>query len=152
MKFYQNLIFFAFVPISNGFTQSKSDWDTLYSKANSAEIKRESMVFQPNELDISSGIESYLDSVAQINHKSNRISGFRILLYSGNERDEATKTREKAYRIFHNADLYTNYQAPTFKVRLGNYYQRLDAFIALKKLEPLFPHAVIVQEIVNLKP
>ena len=94
----------------------------------------------------------YLDSIALKDLKANRITGYRILLYSGNERETATKARELAYRIFQKANIYTTFQSPTFKVRLGDYYQKLDAYLDLKKLEQAFPQAVIVQEIVNLKP
>jgi len=115
-------------------------------------VKISKPVYSGSNFDVTEQLDQYLDSLASRDLKSNRIAGYRILLYSGNERDEATKAREQAYRVFQKADLYTKYQAPTFKVSLGDFYERLDAYIALKKLEVVFPQAVVIQEIVNLKP
>lgn len=81
----------------------------------------------------------------------NKIRGFRILLYSGNDRELATKAKAQGYKVFPKADVYTQYNVPTFKVRLGDYYQKLEAYKALGKLKPYFPAAVIVEEVVNLK-
>lgn len=100
---------------------------------------------------IENQLNALLDSQALVNLKATRIAGYRILLYTGNSRDEANKAKEKAYRIFGNSDVYTSYQQPTFKVRLGDYYDKLEAFFALKKLENAFPKSVIVQELVNLQ-
>ena len=57
-----------------------------------------------------------------------------------------------AYRLIKKTDVYTTYKSPTFTVRMGDFYQKSDAFMVLKKLESGFPNAVIVSEIVNLKP
>jgi len=127
-------------------------WDSLYATERKETMKVPKPEFSGSIFEITEQLDQYLDSLAIRDLKSSRISGYRILLYSGNERDEATKAREQAYRVFQKADLYTKYQAPTFKVSLGDFYERLDAYIALKKLETVFPQAVVVQEIVNLKP
>lgn len=132
--------------------QTVQIWDSLYSAENAEIVKIVKPVYGGSTLEVTEKLDQYLDSLASRDLKSNRIAGYRILLYSGNERDEATKAREQAYRVFQKADLYTKYQAPTFKVSLGDFYERLDAYIALKKLEAAFPQAVMVQEIVNLKP
>jgi hypothetical protein len=132
--------------------QTKQDWDLLYMNSSTELQPAKIEVFEQTGLEVTAAIDQHLDSVAKVQLKSNRISGFRILLYSGNEREESARARENAYRIFYKADLYTSYQAPTFKVKLGDYYQWIDAFLDLKKLESVFPQAVIVQEIVNLKP
>lgn len=134
------------------FAQTNQIWDSLYAVENAETLKVPKPVYSGSNFEVTEQLDQYLDSLAIRDLKSNRIAGYRILLYSGNERDEATKARENAYRVFQKADLYTKYQAPTFKVSLGDFYERLDAFIALKKLEAVFPQAVVVQEIVNLKP
>lgn len=96
-------------------------------------------------------IELWLDSLAENSRKARLIHGFRILLFSGNTREEATKAKELAYKNFPNLDVYTTYSNPTFKVKLGDFYMKLDAYLVLKKLQTVFPNAVLVEEIVNLK-
>jgi hypothetical protein len=144
--------FFILVVCVPSFAQTYLPWDSLYATSSGVTVNEMMVPYSGTSAEITNDLELYLDSLAARDLKSTRISGYRILLYSGNERDEATLAREHAYRVFQKADLYTKYQAPTFKVSLGDFYQRLDAFIALKKLEVAFPQAVVVQEIVNLKP
>lgn len=96
-------------------------------------------------------LDALLDSVANERRKANLINGFRILLYSGNDREKASKAKEMAYRLIRNSNVYTSYQSPTFKVKLGDYYQKIDAYLALKKIVSVFPKAVIIQEVVKLK-
>ncbi len=103
-------------------------------------------------LDQTDQVNKLLDSLAIKNLEASRIQGFRILIYSGNERDEAIKAKENAYVLFPKADVYMTYQVPSFKVRFGDFYSRLDAWTTLLKLQAQFPQAVITNEIVNIKP
>ena len=152
LKKYVFLFAFWFCSAFPILAQTNLIWDSLYAVENAESVKISKPVYSGSNFDVTEQLDQYLDSLASRDLKSNRIAGYRILLYSGNERDEATKAREQAYRVFQKADLYTKYQAPTFKVSLGDFYERLDAYIALKKLEGVFPQAVVIQEIVNLKP
>ena len=102
--------------------------------------------------DLTMKVSAMLDSITAENFKASRIQGFRILLYSGNEREAAVRAKETAYGIFPKADVYMAYSAPTFKVRLGDFYSRLDAWQQLLKLRSQFPQAVITNEIVTVKP
>jgi hypothetical protein len=103
-------------------------------------------------LDQTDQVNKLLDSLAIKNLEASRIQGFRILIYSGNEREEAIKAKENAYVLFPKADVYMTYQVPSFKVRFGDFYSRLDAWTTLLKLQAQFPQAVITNEIVNIKP
>jgi hypothetical protein len=103
-------------------------------------------------LDQTDRVNAMLDSAAIKNLEASRIQGFRILIYSGNDRDEAIKAKENAYLLFPKADVYMTYQVPSFKVRFGDFYSRLDAWTTLLKLKAQFPQAVITNEIVNIKP
>lgn len=127
-------------------------WQQLRADETSPKPVTESKSeFTSNQYCIENQLNALLDSQAVVNLKATRISGFRILLYTGNSREEAGKAKEKAYRIFGNSDVYTSYQQPTFKVRLGDFYDKMEAFFALKKLENAFPKSAIVPELVNLQ-
>jgi len=103
-------------------------------------------------LDQTDQVNKLLDSLAIKNLEATRIQGFRILIYSGNEHEEAIKAKKNAYVLFPKADVYMTYQVPSFKVRFGDFYSRLDAWTTLLKLQAQFPQAVITNEIVNIKP
>ena len=102
--------------------------------------------------DITLSMQARLDSMAAANFEANRIQGYRILLYTGNDRNLANLAKENAYQLFPKGDVYLSYQAPTFKVRFGNFYSRLEAWQNLLKFRNLFPNAVITNEIVIIKP
>jgi len=103
-------------------------------------------------LDKTLKVQAMLDSMTAANFEASRIQGYRILLYSGNSRDEAGRAKEMVYKLFPKADVYMAYSAPTFKVRFGDFYSRLDAWQHLLKLRAQFPQAVITNEIVIIKP
>jgi hypothetical protein len=132
--------------------QGVSVWDSIWS-AEPEKIKTENsrLAFRPSSYCIEDELNKVLDSLAELKRNAPLIPGFRILLYSGNDREQATKARENAYRVLPRADVYTLYQAPTFKVKLGDYFQKIEAYRELRKLRYAFPYAVIIQEIVNIK-
>lgn len=103
-------------------------------------------------LEVSLQVQARLDSQSARNFEATHYNGFRILLYSGNDREKAGRAKENAYQLFPKGDVYTNYNAPTFKVRFGNYYSRLEAWTALLALRTAFPQAVITKELVLVKP
>lgn len=132
--------------------QEANFWDDLRKESKNNPIPELlEKDFVENSNCIEARLEVVLDSMATISRNAKRIQGYRVLIYSGNSRDEASKAKEHAYKILPNIDLYTSYLSPTFKVKLGDFYQRLDAFLTLKKLATVFPSAVIVEEVVKLK-
>lgn len=133
--------------------QSAEDWSLLYPtrSADTGQMPVENP-YQASPEEITSRVDAFVDSVSLVDLKSNRIQGYRILIYSGNDREASNRSRESAYRVFSNADLYTVYKSPTFKVSLGNFHNRLEAYFAWKKLLGSLPGAVIVPEVVFLKP
>jgi hypothetical protein len=133
------------------FAQTAAFWDSL--RNDTVPNENEKVInFTPSADCVNKQLDHFLDSIADVKRKSPRIEGFRILLYSGNDREKASKAKEIAYRLIKKSDVYTSYQAPTFKVRLGDFYQKAEAFLALGKLKSGFPNAVIIPEIVNIKP
>jgi hypothetical protein len=114
--------------------------------------KAQNLPYRDCNAEITHLVHSRLDSMASKNFTASRISGYRILLYSGNDRSEAGKAKEKAYILYPKGDVYTTYSAPTFKVRFGNFYSRLEAWQLLKKIQVHFPQAVITPEVVLVKP
>jgi hypothetical protein len=144
------LLIFFWVVSENASAQTRSFWDSVRT-----ENQKEEPIEKGNpEITgyINAALDKKLDSLADIKRKATRIDGFRIQLYSGNDRQKAIKAKEMAYRLIKKTDVYTTYKSPTFTVRMGDFYQKSDAFMVLKKLESGFPNAVIVSEIVNLKP
>lgn len=154
MKFVSNWLFqgIAVLVATSVTARGQSIWHQL-RHGNKADSLPPIAIqeFKPGPYCVETQLNRLLDSIAGQNLKATRIQGFRILLYSGNQRTDATKAKENAYRMLPNSNVYTTYQQPTFKVKLGDFYEKREAFLLLGKLEATFPNAVIIEELVSLK-
>ena len=127
-------------------------WFSLFFGLLAQAGAAQSAAYRECSEDITLSMQARLDSMAAANFEANRIQGYRILLYTGNDRNLANLAKENAYQLFPKGDVYLSYQSPTFKVRFGNFYSRLEAWQNLLKFRNLFPNAVITNEIVIIKP
>ncbi len=73
--------------------------------------------------------------------------GYKIQIFSGKSRWEANKVRSKLINDYENkVSAEVVYQAPNFKVRVGNHRNRLSATQQLLELKPDHPGAFIVKD------
>lgn len=96
---------------------------------------------------------------AEINKHSlttgpHRVSGFRIQAANTQNRDEANAVKAELLRRFPDQKSYLLYQAPNFKVRIGNFLTQKDAFQLRKMLSALYPGKgiYIIPDIVDYTP
>ena len=79
--------------------------------------------------------------------------GFRLMIISTNNRDEAMAAKAKIYTYFPELKAYLWYQSPYFKVKAGNFKDRKDAEAFQKRLNTYFPKGVfIMKDIIEVKP
>lgn len=95
---------------------------------------------------ITEKINGLIDTIAQYNGQVRKLSGYRIIIYAGINREEANKAKEKVYKKFSDADVYTSYQQPTFKVKVGDFFTRLEAQKMYNQLRSIFPNVVVVED------
>ena len=94
---------------------------------------------------------------ATINEVTSRDSrktdkGFRLLIISTNNRDEAFAAKTKVLTDFPDLKAYMWYQSPYFRVKAGNFKDRKDAESYQKKLNRYFPKGVfIMKDIIEVK-
>jgi hypothetical protein len=74
------------------------------------------------------------------------IPGYRIHVISNRDRDEVNKLKAKIYSEFPDMKPFMSYHAPNFKLRVGNYFYKIDAFRDLQKISASFPGTFIVNE------
>lgn len=92
------------------------------------------------------------DSITQSNKKLRYKEGFRIVVYSGTDKEQANLAKEKVYKIIPNADIYTQFRQPIYRVKVGDYSDRLEAYrVKEKVLGKAFPNAIVIAETVNIK-
>ena len=100
------------------------------------------------------GDNIYLDSLIDKNIAKNNInrtiSGFRIQLFSGNERINANNIKTKFLRLFPEQTAYLSYQQPYFKIRVGDFRSKLEAKLFYNKIKDEFSESIIIQDKINL--
>jgi len=95
---------------------------------------------------------------AQINEVTSREGrrtdkGFRLMIISTNNRDEAIAAKTKVYTYFPELKAYLWHQSPYYKVKAGNFKDRKDAEAYQRRLNTYFPKGVfIMPDIIEVKP
>lgn len=94
-------------------------------------------------------LDKILDSLAVINHMV-PFRGYRIVLYTGPDRQKAVITKGKAIKLLGpETEIYFSYNQPYFRVKAGNYYDRRSAFPTFNRIKRTFPTALLVPETIN---
>lgn len=103
-------------------------------------------------------IDLLINKQAQINEETSRDSrktakGYRLMIISTNNRDEAISAKAKVYTYFPELKAYLWHQSPYYKVKAGNFKDRKEAEAYQKKLNVYFSNGVfIMNDIVEVKP
>lgn len=94
---------------------------------------------------------------AQINEVTSRDSrktakGFRLMIISTNNRDEAIAAKTTIYTYFPELQPYLWHQSPYYKVKAGNFRDRKEAEAYQKRLAVYFPKGVFVMnDVIEVK-
>ena len=103
-------------------------------------------------------IDLLVSKQAQINEETSRdarktAKGYRLMIISTNNRDEAISAKTKVYTYFPELKAYLWHQSPYYKVKAGNFKDRKEAEAYQKKLNVYFSNGVfIMNDIVEVKP
>ncbi|MDY5968875.1 MAG: hypothetical protein SPJ13_02510 [Bacteroidales bacterium] len=100
---------------------------------------------QVNEL-----VQKHID----FNEQVKTIPGFRIQIASlsgSNSRNEAFRKKDAFKATFPEVEAYVIFNEPNFKVVVGDFITRLDAFLFLQKSKDLFPGTIVKDEVYPLR-
>ena len=94
-------------------------------------------------------IDLLVQKQIQINEETTRDArriskGYRLLVVNTNKREEAVDAKTKVYTYFPDLKSYLIYQAPYFKLKVGNFKEKRDAEDYQKKLLKYFPKGVFI--------
>lgn len=76
--------------------------------------------------------------------------GFRVQIYSGNDRNVATQRKIDFLRRFPGIRTYMTYVAPTFRVKVGDYKDRKSAQLMYQQVSKLYNPCMIVNDIIEI--
>lgn len=94
---------------------------------------------------INKEMSTILDSIIVYNRDKSYFT-YTVQVYIGRSREEANQAREKVYRVLPEEKPELAYKQPSYKVKVGKYYDRVEAYKTLTKLRGTFPGAGMVRE------
>jgi hypothetical protein len=104
-------------------------------------------------------LDHLVNKQIEINEVSTRdsrrfVPGFRILAVSSNDRNKVIEAKSAIYRKFPELTSYMMYQSPFFRLKVGNFRDRLDAEEYLSGIQELFPgnKAYVVPDRIEVRP
>lgn len=94
-------------------------------------------------------MDTLMSALYEFNKTVKSVQGYRISVYSGSDRQEAQKIENNIERnLQERAEM--SYDKPNFRVRVGSFIQRLEAYKTYKKLHKVYPNAIIVLDKINI--
>lgn len=83
----------------------------------------------------------------------NPAAGYRVLIFSqggNNSKDAALAEKERFEEAFPESKVYVSFEEPYFKVKAGNFIDRMQADFFLREIKILYPYAFIVKDALNV--
>ncbi len=81
---------------------------------------------------------------AALLNRNTRMEGFRVLVLSTKNREEAFKMKAELMQQFPTHKSYTIFQSPNFRIKIGNFVSREDAEILKKALSKSYKQNMYV--------
>lgn len=84
-----------------------------------------------------------------------QMPGYRIQIYLGTDRNQANKVKAEFLQMYPDQPAYLDYQAPNFRIRVGDFRDKLEAQKLFHELKDVFDGVLIVPDKINfpqLKP
>lgn len=104
------------------------------------------------QYDIEPAIENIQNDYIRTWNKVEEMNGYRIQIAAvTGTNSKSTAENEKATFQMHFPEMeaYISYMEPYFRIRIGNFLTRLDAYRFLQEIIPIYPNAYIVPDKIN---
>lgn len=96
-------------------------------------------------VDADSRVKVVVDKQIEVNSKTKE-TGYRVQIYFGADKVAANSMKAKFLANYaDDAHAYEVYDVPNFKIRVGDFRTRLEAYAFLKEIKTEFPSAFIVE-------
>jgi hypothetical protein len=118
------------------------------------------LVFGQNNIELNPNIvihkEAKLDTLIQIQQsfleKNQKLDGWRVqIFFEGGNKSYQLALNKKSSFIANYSEIpvYLTFNAPYYKVRVGDFRNRSEAEILLKELKENYPNAFLVKTVIN---
>ncbi len=96
-------------------------------------------------------VETMLAHIKETNKKLAESKGFRIQVFSGNNKADFESAKSYLYRNFSELELYESYSQPTYKIKVGDFISIDEATRYQADLKTKFSTVRIVSDKINIK-
>jgi hypothetical protein len=94
----------------------------------------------------SASIDSLVQQHIEYNFNKTKLPGYRVQIYFGNQRSKANDIKEDFMKKYPDEEVYLLYQQPNYKVRVGDFMTRLEAYRYYRKIYGDFNTTFIVKD------
>jgi sporulation related protein len=94
-------------------------------------------------------VKELVNKHIEINSKA-PIKGYRIKIHFGSDKNKAREIKAKFISKFPDIAAYEKYDQPNFNIRVGDFRTKLEAYKALKEIQPDFPSSFLVQDDIEM--
>jgi hypothetical protein len=95
-------------------------------------------------------VDTLVNRYKRANESHASIEGYRIQITAGSNRTNVYQIKSQFYTAFPDIKQYIIYQAPNFKLRVGNYRTRLEAYKDLQEILQRFNGSFIIRDEIKL--
>lgn len=102
-------------------------------------------------------VDSLVQKQIEINDLTTRdarrnVPGFRIQVINSPDRNKVYAAKVKIYEQYPDLKPYLLYQAPNYKLKVGNFKTQEEAELAMQQLSRLFPSGLyVIRDIIEIK-
>jgi SPOR domain len=129
--------------------KSANETDTQASDSQPVQASKPTISDAP--LHVNKKLDAILDTIAMRNKAVKFTNGFRIQIYVGNDRKSADDAKIYTYQKYPEIFPYLSYQQPIYKVKIGDFLNRMDAERYYSDIKDLYPSAMILPDRVEIK-
>lgn len=96
-------------------------------------------------------LDEAMEVIANQNRSVRYAPGYRIQIYSGNERQRAEAAKMLIYQNFPELNTYLSYKQPTYRLKVGDFMRRIDAERYFSQLKVLFSTAALQTDKIDIR-
>jgi hypothetical protein len=131
--------------------KSSTDAESTSHGNSSQPVQASKTPLSDTPLHVNKKLDAILDTIAMRNKSIKFTNGFRIQIYVGNDRKAADDAKIYTYQKYPEIFPYLSYQQPIYKVKIGDFLNRMDAERYYADLKELYPSAMILPDRVEIK-
>jgi hypothetical protein len=123
---------------------------SFYLKAQSQNDSTKQFVVESNIIQDKRLNELVLKNILINEERKEKTKGYRVQIHFSIEKAKALETKSKFTNQYQNIPAYLDYQQPYFKIRVGDFRTKLEAYKLLQDISGNFQGAFIVIDDIEL--